>query len=257
MASAFREVDAADHQVQLDERSRRLALESLRRSNAKVILENLSRLRPLAGSRLCDIGCAYGWFLEAAGEHGMSAVGIEPDLGPADDARGRGLDVRVGCFPQCLDPRERFDVITLNDVLEHLDHVEQILQACREHLHSNGLLVIALPSSEGALYGIACHLRRLGIRGPFDRLWQKPFPCPHVHYFSSANLVALLRRSGFEIQYQESLPPYRIGGLWSRLRMNRGSTYPLNVLTWLLLWAAAPLLVRLPSDTVFHVYRKP
>src|SRR6202012_3639703 len=64
--------------TRLNEAHRRQALESLRRRNAETIVGVLARLRCLAGARLCDIGCGYGWFLSEAERHGITAQGIEP-----------------------------------------------------------------------------------------------------------------------------------------------------------------------------------
>lgn len=247
--------NGSDARERLVESRRREALESLRRATADQTLDVLKGIRPLEGASLLDIGCAYGWFLEAAQARGMLASGIEPEEGPAHDAIARGLDVRLGFFPDALPPNRRFDLLTFNDVLEHLDAAPRMLDACRDAIEPDGLLAITIPSSEGMLYRAACGLRSVGVCGPFDRLWQKDFPCPHVHYFSPGSLDRLAARHGFELVRGVTFPPFQIEGLWNRLRMDGRSNFAGSATMWLLLTASYPFLRALPSDVMLRVYR--
>ncbi len=58
-------------------------LESLRRQNFKYILDRISEINPprhqAEHQRLLEIGCAEGWFLDAASQRNYHVVGIEPD----------------------------------------------------------------------------------------------------------------------------------------------------------------------------------
>jgi SAM-dependent methyltransferase len=239
----------------LNEAHRRDALASIRRRNARTIFNALARFRNLPGARLCDIGCAYGWFLEEAKRLGATAMGIEPDAAVAALAIQRGLNVRVGSFPDCLAPDEQFDLLALNDVLEHLPQIERMAAACREHLQTGGLLAVALPTSRGAVFRAGSLLRRFGIRGPLDRLWQRGYPSPHRHYFNADNLERLLSRFRFELVHSQTLPTWQPRGLWARLRMDDSQPAWKMAIPWAALMAAYPLLCCLPSDILLQVYR--
>ena len=241
--------------IQLNESQRREALSALRRRNARTILSVLARYRNLSGARLCDIGCAYGWFLEEAQRVGILALGVEPDAPVAAKAAECGLNVRVGNFPDCLAANERFDVLTMNDVLEHLPHIERMIAACREHLLPGGLLAVALPTSAGVMFRVARLLRRFGIRGPLDRLWQRGYPSPHLHYFQAANLPRLVARFGLVLIHSQSLPAWELGGLWARLRMDESQAIWKAALAWAALVVAYPLLRWMPSDILLQIYR--
>jgi SAM-dependent methyltransferase len=242
--------------ARLNETHRRQGLEALRRRNAQTILDVLAHVRSLPGARLCDIGCAYGWFLDEAERAGIVALGIEPDAPVAALAENRGLNVRLGNFPDCLAAVEQFDVLTLNDVLEHLPQIERMVGACRQHLLPSGLLAIALPTSSGAVFRIGSLLRRCRIRGPLDRLWQRSYPSPHCHYFNADNLERLLARFDLKLIHSQSLPAWQLAGLWNRLRMDQSQPTWKAVLAWISLVVANPLLRRLPSDILLQVYRR-
>jgi SAM-dependent methyltransferase len=103
----------------------------------------LQKLRP--GGRLIDVGCAYGYLTGEARQRGFKSFGAdisrfaltqEPDLRPwlvqADVTRlpfqGRAADI-----------------ITLFDVLEHLDDPESCLEESRRILKPDGFLLGATP----------------------------------------------------------------------------------------------------------------
>lgn len=238
----------------LDESLRVSGLASLRDENYRRTLDALRRLGPLEGKRLLDVGCAYGWFLQAARAAGMDPVGLEPDPEIAAAAAGEGLPVWGGYFPDAVPPGETFDVIIFNDVLEHIYDLDGILAACRRLLRPGGLLVVSAPDSRGTLFRASGVLARLGRKGLLDRLWQRGYPSPHLSYFNRGNLARLMGRHGFEPQLESSLRSLQIRGLWSRLHMDRRPS-PASVASYLALAAALPVLVHLlPSDQLLGVY---
>jgi hypothetical protein len=96
-------------------------------------------------------------------------------------------------------------------------------------------------------------LAALGFAGPFERLWQRGYPSPHVSYFDRSTLNRLAVRHGFRRRLDVSLPSLALRGLWSRVHMDRspgvGST-----LTYLGLAVAWLLLRFFPSDQRLHVF---
>lgn len=237
----------------LDEQRRMAGLAPLRDENYRRLLAALRRLAPLAGKRLLDVGCAYGWFLEAAREAGMTPCGLEPDPGIAAAVRGH-LEVWVGYFPAAVPAGETFDVISFNDVLEHVHDLDGALAACRRLLRPGGLLAVSAPDSRGVLFHAARTLARLGRRDLLHRLWQKGYPSPHLSYFNAGNLALLMRRHGFLPRVVEELRSLRLQGLWSRLHMDRRPS-PRSVVSYVALAGALPALVHLfPSDQLLGIY---
>lgn len=239
----------------VDEMDREVALKSLRTENFKIIVDLINRLVPESARRLLDVGSAHGWFLEAASKR-FDVVGVEPDEAVAGRALERGLPVRIGYFPQALAPNELFDVIVFNDVIEHIPDIKQALQASFDQLRPDGLLVLNLPRSSGVFYRLSKLCARLHWHGPFERMWQKDLPSPHVHYFNEQNLDALVTRHRFTPLQSCHLSALGTGGLLERLRFV-GQVHPLVLYTqYLMLRCAIPFLKLLPSDIVVCTYRK-
>ncbi|MCW2958773.1 MAG: methyltransferase [Solirubrobacterales bacterium] len=231
----------------IDTAARSNGLKELRERNNERILDEIEGLRPVRDAEMLDVGPAHGWFMTAALTRGGRIQGVEPEEAIADYARGRGLTVRSGYFPGALDDAARFDTISFNDVLEHIPDVHATLRACAETLTPGGILSVNIPSATGLAFRVACLLRRLGIRGPYLRLWQEGLPSPHVHYFTPAALGQLIEQHGLIVRRTVPLSSVQRRGLWSRLHtVERPS--PKSIFAFAALWLAAPILDR-PSNS--------
>lgn len=246
--------DQASHE-KLNERDRETALRALRVENFQAIVEEAANFAQPGATSMLDVGCAHGWFMEAARAH-FEVLGIEPDAALFEHALAKGLPVRAGYFPDALREGETFDIIVFNDVIEHIPDIHAALAACRERLAPDGLLILNLPSSRGFFYKAASMLARLGVRGPFERLWQKGLPSPHVHYFNHRNLSRLVSKSGFFAVHFFELPALRVRGLMERLRFTGQSNRGILWAQYVAIVCAIPVLSMFPSDAVVCMFRK-
>lgn len=229
------------------------AFRGLRRANYSVLLDVVQKHQKLAGSRLLDVGCAQGWFVEAARQRGMQATGIESEPEVCKQARLDGLDIVVGTFPEQLSVNEPFDIIAFNDVLEHLDDPAQVLEHTRRFLKPGGWLILNVPNSEGAIFRTATLLR---LRGILRRLWQADFYSPHISYFNESNLGRLAQSKGFVVQERVRLKTVLRQGLWQRLSLTP-SSMPSKVMHYGAACVMAPLLnYVLPADTLAVLFRR-
>lgn len=234
----------------VDEAIREEGLGHLRKQNFEALEAELAARVTAAGGgrpRLLDVGCAHGWFLEA-GRDDFDVTGIEPDSRVADMAVARGLPVRKGFFPDVLTSDERFDVIVFNDVLEHIPDIGAALHACVRHLQPGGWVVVNAPARTGVLYRISRVMARLGVPGTFDRMWQKGFPSPHVHYLDDASMQAIAGRVGLGLSAVRSLPSISTHGLYARIRTDRSVSPVKAGLVTAALTVASPAMRVLPAD---------
>ncbi len=138
---------------------------------------NLSR-RDL---EVLDIGCGAGNMIHHLSRYGR-VRGIDVDARPVAMAQARGYDVRQGdptggiAFPD-----SSFDLVTILDVIEHIDEDEQVLHEASRVLRSNGLIVISTPA--------------------FQWLWSHNDELnAHKRRYSANELRERLERAGFRIR---------------------------------------------------------
>jgi len=189
---------------------------------------------------------------------GFSSLGIEPFEKMARHGIKDGLNIRMGLFPNCLETSEHFDVVVFNDVFEHLPDAPSVLRTCCQYLKPGGLLAINIPNSHGLFFRVAEFAARIGVAGPWDRMWQKHFFSPHVHYVSPASLDKLCAAAGFErVSAPVRMATVTMKGMWQRIRA------PGNVSLFMaaMLYAGAVVLsATVPafqSDCFLGLYRKP
>lgn len=145
---------------------------------------NIPRANP-GSNKLLDIGCGDGEFLGLAKSCGWDVFGLEPDNNAVQVARSKGLDV-VNAGEEYFDGREdRFDVITLSHVIEHLHDPLNSLHRCFGLLKPGGSIWIETPNVDS-----------LGGRafGPNWRGWETP---RHLVLFNRSSLHQSLSRAGF------------------------------------------------------------
>jgi SAM-dependent methyltransferase len=202
-----------------DEEYELVSYEHTRRANYSRILELLAKRHP-RGNRMLEVGCADGLFLEmAATQNRYDVIGIEPNT-KMMAGNQLGHEIRQGFFPDVLEPDERFDIIALNCVFEHVPDLTNMIDAFKRHLEPDGSLMLNVPDSSGFMFWAARQLYRVGVKYPFDRLWQKGFVSPHLHYFAKASLRRLFRANGFQLAFETPLSLFSLGGIYARLSLD-------------------------------------
>lgn len=149
---------------------------------ARKLVETVARYRP--SGRFLDVGAGSGILVEQAVKAGYQAEGVEPSRWLAEQARSLGLEVRCGTLPQ-PEPGDRFDVVTLVDVIEHVPNPVEILTQLRDALVPGGVGLVVTPDA-GSFTA-----RLLGWRWWHYRI-------AHIGYFNRGNLLLALRRAGLE-----------------------------------------------------------
>ncbi len=244
------DIDVDGNTEVVDEAMREEGLEHLRQRNFHSLMADLTeRVQGVSGKprRLLDVGCAHGWFLEA-GRGNFDVVGIEPDARIAALAAGKGLQVRKGFFPDVLDSQELFDVIVFNDVLEHIPDIGAALRACAQHLAPGGWVVVNAPASTGVLYRTSKLMARVGLSASFERMWQKGFPSPHVHYLDDSSVRAIAEKAGLKVSAIRTLPSVSNRGLYARIRTDRSVNPAKAAAITAVLTALGPVLGLMPAD---------
>ena len=108
-----------------------------------------SRLRKVTRiiqrGKLLDVGCGKGRFLAYAAEQGWNVYGVEPSENGRKVA-SRRLGDRVSSNLDELNVNEKFDVITLWHVLEHVSEPAEMLRQIRPYIEPEGAICVAVPN---------------------------------------------------------------------------------------------------------------
>jgi SAM-dependent methyltransferase len=103
--------------------------------------------------RVLDVGCAFGGFLVAFGEKGARVTGIDVNEALLRLAivqlKERGIDadlVKGDATGEHREFRRRFDLITANDVVEHVPRLESFLRNLRGWLSRRGVCYLEIPN---------------------------------------------------------------------------------------------------------------
>ncbi len=153
-------------------------------------LERICKYKP--AGKLLELGCGTGGFLNLASEIGYKTMGVEPVEEHAVYARDRfGLEVihgLVGDPRQSIElPSNKFDIVVMIAVLEHVLDVRNVVQAVHRCLRPGGIFYLTSPNVT------SLHARIQGTR------WNHYHTCWHHQFFSKKTLRLLLVDQGFEV----------------------------------------------------------
>jgi SAM-dependent methyltransferase len=147
------------------------------------------------GKRVLDVGCGGGYFLRICAKLGATVQGIEPSPIAAKEARSQGIPVFNGMI-DTFETDERFDVITANQVLEHVPDPVAVLAKMRALLAPGGMIWLAVPNAD-------CRwAKALGWR------WDGADLPYHLLHFGPQAMETVAKRASLSVQrlYTNSQP---------------------------------------------------
>ncbi|WP_158839725.1 class I SAM-dependent methyltransferase [Polaribacter sp. L3A8] len=100
---------------------------------------------------ILDVGAGTGDFLKICAANNWTVSGVEPSADARNIAKEKGVILKEELLKVV---NEKFDVITLWHVLEHVEHLSDYILKLKELLSDNGRLIIAVPNhkSDDAKY---------------------------------------------------------------------------------------------------------
>ena len=166
-------------------------------------LESLEALLPASRRRLLDVGAGPGFFLQTASSRGWQVLGVEPSRQAAAHARGLGVGVVEGFFnAETAKGLGRFDVVHLNNVLEHVPNPLEIVCLARDLLTPGGLICLNVPNDFTPF--------QLSARTALTLSEWWVAPPHHLNYFDFESLSSLVTRLGFEVRERSTSFPMEL-----------------------------------------------
>lgn len=177
-------------------------------ANEKQLRKNLrlvKRHRSLPGAHCLDIGAGAGLFSHLLAEAGGVVHGIEPQRVFREFAQLKfgialnGETIEAGHWQQGF--ADFFDVITLWDVLEHVNFPVETLQNAYNVTKPGGLLFLDTPRRDALFYRISeWSYRASGGANPlFLESIYSPQPFRHKQMFTLRQVVRLVESIGFSV----------------------------------------------------------
>jgi 2-polyprenyl-3-methyl-5-hydroxy-6-metoxy-1,4-benzoquinol methylase/predicted nucleic acid-binding Zn-ribbon protein len=153
------------------------------------------------GKRVLEIGCATGYMSRALRDQGCSVVAVEIDKTAAGRASAFCERVIVGDIERIDLRRElgsqRFDVIVVADVLEHLKDPLLALWRVRSYLNPTGCVVGSIPNVAHGSVRLAL------LTGSFPYSEVGLLDRTHLRFFTCDSLDQLIREAGFSLTHLE------------------------------------------------------
>lgn len=161
--------------------------EEKEKRKAELVWERLEKNTPHKFNTALDIGCGLGWVLDTISRRngGMQMAGIEPSDVCVDHFTGQiggELVARDVDSDWHLDNQERFDLVIMRHVVEHLLDPVEVLSKIASVLAPQGVLYIGTPDM-------------MNPDGPLKDFW---FRCVHTYYFSPTTLERMAAQAGLE-----------------------------------------------------------
>jgi SAM-dependent methyltransferase len=165
-------------------------LRDMKLSTFRLRLEVIKKYKPRG--TVLDVGCATGFFLEAAREAGFTPFGVEFSDYSSKIAKAKfGEDaVFEGVLEDCPFPERHMDVVTMFDLLEHVRDPHSVLEKTWNLLKDDGIVVIMTPDTDSLTQRL---MREKWVH----------YKIEHLYYFNRKSIRLLADRHGFRLVHLE------------------------------------------------------
>lgn len=178
--------------------------------NKRTFYERIKKINKKIGikGKMLDVGSALGDSLLEAKKLGWKNLyGIELSKYAVIESRKRGLNVKNGTLGSSKFQSNYFDIVTIQDVIEHLPNPKAELKEVYKVLKSDGYVFIVTPDIGGFWHKL------------LGSLWYHYKPSEHIMYFSQKTLAQILKNTGFKnIETRRTYHIMSLEYIFNRLR---------------------------------------
>lgn len=138
--------------------------------------------------RVLDIGCNIGTFLKVAKDSGWKCYGIDIKNDAEKECKKAGIKFMRGTVESIRFNKEFFDVIIMNDFLEHIPNPNKVMEKVHRMTKKGGIVFIVTPDIGSKL---AMILRKR---------WHHMKPDEHLVYFNRKTIKKFLEAHKFIVE---------------------------------------------------------
>jgi len=188
--------------------------------------------------QVLDVGCGTGDFLVACKNNQMQVVGVEPNKNARSIAESK-LKNAVFSTIYDLPESQKYDVITLWHVLEHVPDLEKYTIKLKELLKKDGILIIAVPNYKS-----------------FDAMYYKEFWAAydvprHLWHFSKKSISDLFQKVQLKVV---SIKPMLFDSFYVSLLSEKYKTGKSNLFKAFFIGLKSNLLAKSSKEYSSHIY---
>lgn len=169
------------------------------------------------GRRVFDVGCGDGKFLEIFSKYGWECLGLEPSDTSRAVAQSKGFTVLEVPFLEVKDDVGKFDMIFLDNVIEHINEPNPFVKRVFELLNPGGIFVLKTPNSDSLNEMLETVMLRTlprgvnnGIMAGFKKFLNQGsgrvhrfgnlHPPVHLAIYNDKSMKTLLSQAGFAVE---------------------------------------------------------
>ena len=163
----------------------------------KNVRPEMLRYIPSSAKTILEIGCGSGNFSAQLVKDGVETWGVEPFEESAKEATQKLTKVLIGTLDDTLKdlPNDYFDVIVMNDVIEHLLEPWDDIVNLKSKLKKEGVLVTSIPNVR--------YSKNL-FKMIFKRDWKYTddliLDRTHYRFFTKKSIKRMYKDCGYNIQ---------------------------------------------------------
>ncbi len=152
---------------------------------------------PVGSQKILEVGCGDGNFSAQLIKEGVETWAIEPNESSAKSASEKLFKVLHGTIDDRLKevPDNYFDVIIMNDVIEHLTEPWDDIQNLKSKLKDEGVFVSSIPNVR-----YAKNLFNLLFKRDWKYTDDRILDITHYRFFTKKSIRRLWEENGYSIQ---------------------------------------------------------
>ena len=161
-------------------------------------------------SKILEIGCCEGNFCRYVNKP-CEYWGVESFQKAAEIAKTKLDKVLVGFYNEFENqiPDNYFDLIIINDVIEHIEQPWDFLQSLKKKMTKNAKVILSIPNVR--YYG---NLKELLLEKEWKYKDKGILDITHLRFFTEKSIIRLLNENGFEIERMQGINPVIIRKLY-------------------------------------------
>ena len=149
---------------------------------------------------MLDFGIGNGTHSEIARQKGWNVKGYDVDCVSTKTLMEKsGFEVKCGDFFDIDWGNDKFDLIYINQVMEHIKDPVGYLKRFYELLNTNGNLFITVPNIHATSTKLKYFLEKIKLRR--KKIGKYYDSDHHIFYFTPKSLKNILEKNGFEVTY--------------------------------------------------------